>query len=171
VQAPINPPLLKESYLISSQPSDAQPPVLAVDCGRLKLFINADCTGRKILGVKINLHVASQSGKLLRVKKLLRRGADINSKDEKGFTPLHLAAFYGHKQVLEFLIDNGAEINSRDKEGYTPLHLAAQIGDPEIVELLILDVQVFGFLAPEGHPDNSPAIYRWDRGTGNDRVP
>ena len=78
------------------------------------------------------------------VRFLLAHGADVNAeaKDLLG-TPLHCAAFRGHKAMVELLIARGANVNAKGGEGWlfergTPLHTAAwMFGDPEIAELLI----------------------------------
>ena len=41
--------------------------------------------------------------------------------DAEGATPLHYAAFYGHREIVELLHHAGADINARDKvHGATP---------------------------------------------------
>jgi len=62
------------------------------------------------------------------------RGADVNAKDEDGWTPLHFAAT---KEIVELLINEGADVNAKNKWGGTPLHAAATNGKKETVELLI----------------------------------
>ncbi len=46
-----------------------------------------------------------------------------NSPDPNGYTPVHAAASYGHRDLLYKLINvyNG-DINVRDEDGDTPLH-------------------------------------------------
>jgi ankyrin repeat protein len=41
---------------------------------------------------RTNLHKAALEGDAERVKELLKKGADPNTKDKKGRTPLHAAA-------------------------------------------------------------------------------
>ena len=36
------------------------------------------------------------------VSELIRRGADINSRDKNGWTPLMVACFEGHKDVVKY---------------------------------------------------------------------
>lgn len=50
------------------------------------------------------------------------------SKSNHGWTPLHLASYFGHKSMMELLLDNGADINALNNDGDTPLHKAAFIG-------------------------------------------
>ena len=41
-----------------------------------------------------------------------------------GWTPLHHAAFNGHKEIAELLIAKGASVNAKGKHGETPLDYA-----------------------------------------------
>jgi ankyrin repeat protein len=87
----------------------------------------------------ISIHdAAGDEGNIEAVKQHLAAGANVNAKEvEFGWTPLHLAALNGHKEIAELLIANGAEVNARDGSGETPLHGAARYGHKEIIELLI----------------------------------
>ncbi len=66
------------------------------------------------------------------VKLFISKGADVNTKDLDGQTPLHYCAkgtpYYGSSiemgALAELLIEKGADINARDNEGRTPLILA-----------------------------------------------
>lgn len=55
-----------------------------------------------------------------------------------GWTPLHLAAFFGHPDLAKALLDQGAQVDSRSTNAMknTPLHAAAAGGYTELVELL-----------------------------------
>jgi ankyrin repeat protein len=76
-------------------------------------------------------------GKPEQVKKLISKGADVDSKNNDGNTPLHLAAIYGTPEIVANLISKGADVDSKNNNGNTPLHLAAIHGTPEIVANLI----------------------------------
>ena len=71
------------------------------------------------------------------VKRAIAAGADLDAKMQGGYTPLHLAAIYDHKEIAEILIAEGADVNAKNKRYMTPLHLAARSGRKEIAELLI----------------------------------
>ncbi|MCB1314680.1 MAG: ankyrin repeat domain-containing protein [Leptospiraceae bacterium] len=68
---------------------------------------------------------------------LLEHGAELDSKDMRGRTPLVIAAACGNQAVVELLIERGASINHRSSQG-TPLHMAAKQGREDVVKFLIL---------------------------------
>lgn len=59
---------------------------------------------------------------------LLENGADIDTMDIYGETPLHFAARNNHANTIVQLRKRGAKINIRTDIGDTPLHLAAHAG-------------------------------------------
>ncbi len=58
---------------------------------------------------------------------------------EDGFTPLHLAAFFGHADALRLLLDRGAPVDAvaTNPMRVRPLHSAAAGPHPECVRLLV----------------------------------
>ncbi|XP_024921315.1 oxysterol-binding protein-related protein 1 [Cynoglossus semilaevis] len=79
--------------------------------------------------------------KLLMSKIMEETKIDINckgrSKSNLGWTPLHLACYFGHRDVVEELLKAGADVNSSNNIGDTPLHKAAFTGRKEVVMLLL----------------------------------
>merc|ERR1711981_1393734 len=71
--------------------------------------------------------------------------------DADGWTPLHLAARYGHVRIVEFLAPLVDNPNAPKPDGWTPLHLAARYGHVKIVE----------FLAPLVDNPNAPMPNGW----------
>lgn len=59
------------------------------------------------------------------------------SKSNLGWTPLHLATYFGHRDVMEILLHRDADINAINDNGDTPLHKAAFIGREDIVMMLL----------------------------------
>lgn len=54
----------------------------------------------------------------------------VETRDEDGFTPLHLAVISGNMQLVTFLLANGADVNSLDSEKHSVVHWATG-EDPE----------------------------------------
>ena len=65
-------------------------------------------------------------------------GANPNTQDHNGWTPLHEVAQRNHVGLLRLLLDAGANPNvPGGDDNYTPLHDAADAGHVEIIKLLI----------------------------------
>ncbi len=79
------------------------------------------------------LHIAFDRQNYWVVQLLVERGADVNMRDQKGDTPLHMVEprvydsmgpleAIRHK-TIELLVSKGADIGARNNRGQTPLHL------------------------------------------------
>jgi len=98
-------------------------------------------SGRRIdagftIGSK-TLHYAVDAARVDLAQDLVERGANLEAKDERGYSPLILAAFKGRTAVLCILLGGGADAKAQDKHGNTALMFAAQWGDLEAVKLLL----------------------------------
>jgi ankyrin repeat protein len=51
------------------------------------------------------------------LKILLDAGADVNSKNSQGLTPLHEAARWGWNAAVQLLVDRGADLNAKSRGG------------------------------------------------------
>jgi len=71
------------------------------------------------------------------VRVFLSCGIDLEVKDERGWTPLMIAAANGKEILTRLLIHSGARLAARDVNGFTPLHWAAFKGMGNIVKLLL----------------------------------
>lgn len=70
------------------------------------------------------------------VREILAEGpVDVNVKNSRGRTSLHIAADKGAYEIVKLLIDAGANVNILDKYGYTPLSDALSYAD--IVKALL----------------------------------
>jgi ankyrin repeat protein len=70
------------------------------------------------------LHDAADGGHKEVAELLIAKGADVNAKDYRVRTPLHLAAASGRNESAKLLIDKGADVNAKSDEGWTPLYFA-----------------------------------------------
>ncbi|XP_075766312.1 protein phosphatase 1 regulatory subunit 12B isoform X4 [Pelodiscus sinensis] len=80
---------------------------------------------------------ACSSGDADEVKRLLARGARVNTANVDGLTALHQACIDENLDMVKFLVENGANVNQQDNEGWTPLHAVASCGYLNIAEYLL----------------------------------
>ena len=71
------------------------------------------------------------------VKLLIDNGADVNTQNEDGTSPLHVSAMKGYHDTAKLLIENGADVNIKDNDDWTPLRWAVCENKYDIVKLLI----------------------------------
>lgn len=70
------------------------------------------------------------------IRLLLDAGADANTPDDRGRTPLHSGA--QNRNPITHPLNAGADLHAGDNEGYTPLHIAAAwSGNGRVVNLLL----------------------------------
>ncbi|XP_071037934.1 serine/threonine-protein phosphatase 6 regulatory ankyrin repeat subunit B-like [Parasteatoda tepidariorum] len=95
---------------------------------------------------KILLHEAAQTGLVDLLEALIESKINmINVVDERGWSPLHYAAY---EKVANLLIKRGADIEAKDMYGEAPLHWAVRQENIGVVELLIkegADVEAKGY--------------------------
>src|SRR5262249_1357073 len=77
------------------------------------------------------VHLVIGNGHVEVGKLLLDHGAALETKADKGWTPLNTAAQAGHLPFVELLLDRGADVNATDDDGFTPLLTAAETGRTE----------------------------------------
>ena len=78
-------------------------------------------------GAPLSIFEAAAAGEVERAERLIADDrASINTFSADGWTPLHLAAFFGHAKIAEMLLAAGADAlaRSRNSTGNTPLHAA-----------------------------------------------
>jgi ankyrin repeat protein len=113
------------------------------------LLMTAAYVGRRDLfdlligaGAGVSLFEASALGLVERVQERLEEEpALVNAYSHDGWTPLHLASFFGHSEVANVLLARGADVNARSRstrfaKENTPLHAASanrQIGVAEVL--------------------------------------
>jgi len=68
---------------------------------------------------------------------LISHGADVNSRNEERYTPLHNAVSSQQKQLTQCLLDNGAKVHQHNVYNEIPLHHACARENIEIATLLL----------------------------------
>jgi ankyrin repeat protein len=71
------------------------------------------------------------------VRLLIEKGADLNTPNKNGETPLYAVADNGHTDIVKLLVEKGADLNTPNKYGCTPLYAVALNGHTDIVKLLV----------------------------------
>ncbi|XP_055522506.1 putative ankyrin repeat protein RF_0381 [Wyeomyia smithii] len=74
------------------------------------------------------LMLASRSGQMDMLDLLIALKVDIDAKDEKGWTALHMAAFQGLGEVIKKLLTAGANVNATTLLGKTSLMIVSEFG-------------------------------------------
>lgn len=80
---------------------------------------------------------SAESGNRSAVMLFISSGVDIDTKDERGWTPLMISTFSGKEEVAALLIRSGASVHAKDSAGYGPLHWAAFNGFSSVISMLI----------------------------------
>jgi uncharacterized protein len=91
-------------------------------------------------GVELDLFAACMAGARERAAELIGREPELaKAYSHDGWTPLHLACFFGHPTLAEILVVQGAEVNARSRNPMQnmPLHAAAAGRSREAVRILL----------------------------------
>ena len=68
---------------------------------------------------------------------ILQGCANLNVKNSKGASPLHISVYNSMEDIVEKLLESEVSVNAKDDEGATPLIIAAQEGDRNILKTLL----------------------------------
>lgn len=125
-------------YAVSEGQSDVAKLLLAKG-GRSKNNYKSE-TELLVASTNFALLRAATSNNLQDVKKQLDWGADVNTRNQLGDTPLILAIQYGYSNddVAQFLIDEGADLNIANDNGQTALMWAAERNSSGAAKILVV---------------------------------
>jgi len=133
----------KDPSLINSFAADGFYPLgLAVffkhpETVKVLLNAGADVNTQARNAMKVRpIHAAAAAALIDVARSLIERGADVNARQQAGFTPLHEAAMTGKIEFARLFLDHGADVNARTEDGRTALAIAAQAGQEKMVTFL-----------------------------------
>ena len=82
------------------------------------------------------IFIIHKTGNLEITKRLIAKGAIVNTQNRTGETALMYAAWRGHSEIVEFLIEHHADATLKNRQGDTALTLAESKGHLDIVRML-----------------------------------
>lgn len=82
------------------------------------------------------LHRAALEGDVETIRRLAG-SADLEARDGRGRTPVHVAAFASEDEALRALAEAGADMNALEYQAYDVVTIAAVADDPELMSLAI----------------------------------
>jgi ankyrin repeat protein len=87
----------------------------------------------------LGLFEAAVVGDVAVVRRKLSEGAEVEDRTDDGYTPLHLAAYFGRLEVARFLLERGADPNAvaRNESRVTPLHSAVARRHRDVAGVLL----------------------------------
>ena len=132
-------PLYRANGLIHTQEEMNKILMQAVKDGNLceieeSLILGADINSKDNYLQKAPLFFANDSKT---VEYLIKHGADINTTDQEGYTPIMQSCYFPDPKLIETFIENGADVNAPTEDGFTPLLVAAGLGDLRTIKCLI----------------------------------
>lgn len=86
---------------------------------------------------------AAKQGDVFKAERLLRQGADVNSREQNGqlalmgYNSLLWASSKGHFEMVKLLLSHGANVNAADSQNRSALMMASAGGYMDIVALLL----------------------------------
>lgn len=136
--------LLKHPQLDINRPNSVQETPLMI-----AVYYKKNDIANKLLdrGAKVNnpnnwspLHYAASVGNTEMVKTLLAKGANVNARTRRGFTPLYMAARDADYPTVKMLLDAGARKDYCSNDALAPRDIAVQRKNTqEVIDALAYD--------------------------------
>jgi ankyrin repeat protein len=83
------------------------------------------------------VHQAAWRGDLARLKALIAAGADLEARDGRGRTALHVATHARQREAIRLLARAGAKLDVLEDDRYDAITIAAVADDPATLSLLL----------------------------------
>ena len=101
---------------------------------KIKKIVNTRIGNKKVVdiierhGGTTALILASMASRdnLEIIKYLVKKGANVNAKDDDGSTALIEACGFGDLEIIKYLVKKGANVNAKDDDNFTVLMMAAK---------------------------------------------
>jgi ankyrin repeat protein len=105
--------------------------------------VNARSKDGNLNNMAIHAAIAGNYEQIVRT--LIQHGADVNAKCEGiwrlGYTPLHVAGYFGRASIISLLLENDAHPEFLNDKGESPFELAVQREHPEAAVLLQYNIK------------------------------
>jgi ankyrin repeat protein len=126
-----DPELLK-----ARDPAGLSPVLAAAYGGQARM---AEHLAQKVGPEGLGLFEAATVGDVAVVRRRLADGWDVEDRNDDGYAPLHLAAYFGQLEVARMLLERGADPNAVAANGsrVTPLHSAVSARHRDLAGLLL----------------------------------
>ncbi|XP_060597274.1 uncharacterized protein LOC132751156 isoform X2 [Ruditapes philippinarum] len=83
------------------------------------------------------IHLAARKGYFDIIEILIKKGCNVNQKNQNGFAALHYAARDGRMDIVNFLLKSGADPNIKNKDGDAPIHELVKYQPMDTIEEMI----------------------------------
>ena len=90
----------------------------------------------------LHLAIMRTSFSVKLIDQLLAKGVDINIKDDKGNSSLHLAIQFSNLEALNALINHGADLSITNNEGKSPLEVAKEFNQVDHIKSLESNIKL-----------------------------
>jgi len=118
------------SDALKAKGSNGVPPLILKDASRRAAAKNKEKMTQRLVS-------ACLKNKVTQVKECLAEGADPNTQDFGGSTPLIHSAWYGYIGVARVLLEFGADVNVKNLRGNTAMHFCLEKDNIEMLYLFL----------------------------------